>query len=128
MRIIVPAIGSRGDVQPYIALCQGLQEAGHNVQLATNPTLAALVDSYGVPVVPVGKPVDMDAGPQFVHRADLDSQRLAAAIERATSDKTVQDKAAIIGKCIRSEPDGVTEAVKWIEVYSVQVEPANSTA
>lgn len=61
MRIIVPAIGSRGDVQPYIALCQGLQEAGHNVQLATNPTLAALVDSYGVPVVPVGKPVDMAA-------------------------------------------------------------------
>ena len=61
MRIIVPAIGSRGDVQPYIALCQGLQEAGHDVQLATNPTLCSLVDSYGVPVVPVGKPVDMGA-------------------------------------------------------------------
>lgn len=61
MRIIVPAIGSRGDVQPYIALCQGLQDAGHQVQLATNPTLCPLVNSYGVPMVPVGKPVDMGA-------------------------------------------------------------------
>jgi UDP:flavonoid glycosyltransferase YjiC (YdhE family) len=59
MKIIVPAIGSRGDVQPFIALCQGLKEAGHQVTLATNPTLCSLVESYGVPVAPIGPPVDM---------------------------------------------------------------------
>ncbi|NMC80754.1 MAG: glycosyltransferase family 1 protein [Chloroflexi bacterium] len=59
MKIIVPAIGSRGDVQPYIALCQGLQRAGHAVTLVTNPTLVGLVQGYGVPCAPVGPAVDM---------------------------------------------------------------------
>ena len=59
MKIIVPAIGSRGDVQPYIALCQGLQRAGHQAILATNPSLCELVASYGVTCAPVGPAVDM---------------------------------------------------------------------
>jgi sterol 3beta-glucosyltransferase len=29
-------IGSRGDVQPYIALCKGLQADGHKVRIATH--------------------------------------------------------------------------------------------
>jgi UDP:flavonoid glycosyltransferase YjiC (YdhE family) len=61
MKIVVATIGSRGDVQPYINLCQGLQEAGHDVVLATNPTLRSLADSHGVTSVPVGPSVDMGA-------------------------------------------------------------------
>lgn len=61
MRIAVVTIGSRGDVQPYVNLCQGLQEAGHEVSLATNPTLCSLVDSHGVKSTPVGPAVDMGA-------------------------------------------------------------------
>jgi sterol 3beta-glucosyltransferase len=59
MKIIVCAIGSRGDVQPYLNLCQGLQEAGHAVTLATNPTLCSLAEAHGVNVAPVGPPIDM---------------------------------------------------------------------
>ena len=59
MRIVVATIGSRGDVQPYINLCQGLQEAGHDVILSTNPTLCSLADSHGVKSAPVGSAVDM---------------------------------------------------------------------
>jgi sterol 3beta-glucosyltransferase len=59
MKIIVATIGSRGDVQPYINLCQGLQAAGFDVQLATNPTLCPLAESHGVRASPVGRPVDM---------------------------------------------------------------------
>ncbi len=59
MKIVVATIGSRGDVQPYINLCQGLQEAGHAVTLATNPTLCALAEAHGVHSVPVGPAVDM---------------------------------------------------------------------
>jgi UDP:flavonoid glycosyltransferase YjiC (YdhE family) len=61
MKIVVATIGSRGDVQPYINLCQGLQEAGHQVVLATNPTLCSLATSHGVACVPVGPAVDMGA-------------------------------------------------------------------
>jgi sterol 3beta-glucosyltransferase len=59
MKIIVATIGSRGDVQPYINLCQGLLAAGHDVTLATNPTLCALAQAHGVPACPVGPAVDM---------------------------------------------------------------------
>lgn len=59
MNIVIATIGSRGDVQPYINLAQGLIAAGHNVHLASNPTLSSLVESHGVPFLPVGHPVDM---------------------------------------------------------------------
>ena len=61
MKIVVATIGSRGDVQPYINLCQGLQEAGHDVTLATNPTLCPLAGLHGVKSIPVGPPIDMGA-------------------------------------------------------------------
>ena len=59
MKIVIATIGSRGDVQPYINLAQGLIAAGHNVHLASNPTLSSLVESHGVPFLPVGHSVDM---------------------------------------------------------------------
>jgi len=59
MKITIATIGSRGDVQPYINLSQGLRDAGHEVVLATNPTLCPLVESHGVKSVPVGQAVDM---------------------------------------------------------------------
>lgn len=67
MKIIVATIGSRGDVQPYINLCQGLQEAGHSVTLATNPTLCPLAAAHGVNSAPVGPAVDMgEAGARLM--------------------------------------------------------------
>jgi len=36
MRITCLTIGSRGDVQPYIALCKGLQAEGHTTRIATH--------------------------------------------------------------------------------------------
>ena len=61
MKIIVATVGSRGDVQPYINLCQGLIAAGHKTILATNPTLCGLAEAHGVRTAPVGQPVDMGA-------------------------------------------------------------------
>ena len=48
MRIAIVTIGGRGDVQPYIALGQGLIRAGHTVRLATNKDFEDLVRSYGL--------------------------------------------------------------------------------
>src|SRR5579859_6873789 len=36
MQITLVAVGSRGDVQPFIALGAALQQSGHNVRLATH--------------------------------------------------------------------------------------------
>jgi len=59
MKIIIPTIGTRGDVQPYIALALGLMCAGHTVTLATHPCMRGLVESYGVTCAPMGPDIDI---------------------------------------------------------------------
>jgi sterol 3beta-glucosyltransferase len=48
LRITILTIGSRGDVQPYIALGIGLQRAGHTVRFATHAIFESWVRSYGL--------------------------------------------------------------------------------
>lgn len=49
MSIRILAFGSRGDVQPFIALGLGLQKAGVDVSLATALNFKSFVESYGLP-------------------------------------------------------------------------------
>lgn len=53
MRITIVTVGSRGDVQPYVALGRGLAEAGHRVLLATHRSFAAFVAEHGLAFAPV---------------------------------------------------------------------------
>ena len=48
--ITVLATGTRGDVQPFIALAYGLQQAGHHVHVVTNAIYESWVRSYGLDV------------------------------------------------------------------------------
>jgi sterol 3beta-glucosyltransferase len=49
MRIVMLAVGSRGDVQPFVALAEGLRSAGHDAIVATLPLYRELVESRGIP-------------------------------------------------------------------------------
>jgi UDP:flavonoid glycosyltransferase YjiC (YdhE family) len=53
MHITVLAHGSRGDVQPYVALARGLQNAGHSVRLAANTNFATLASDHGLEFFPL---------------------------------------------------------------------------
>ncbi len=59
MKFILPTIGSRGDVQPYIALASALQEAEHEAIVATHPCMRTLVESYQVNFAPIGPDIDI---------------------------------------------------------------------
>jgi len=59
MRIAIPTIGTRGDVQPFIALAQGLASAGHAVTLASHPLMRQLVETHGVVFAPMGPDIDL---------------------------------------------------------------------
>lgn len=48
MQITIVTVGSRGDVQPYVALGLGLEAAGHRVRLATHSPFAAFVRERGL--------------------------------------------------------------------------------
>ena len=49
MRIAIETLGTRGDVQPYLALARILQERGHIVQLAAPQQFAAMSEQNRVP-------------------------------------------------------------------------------
>lgn len=59
MRIVIPTIGSRGDVQPFIALAQGLVQSGHVVTLASHPVMKTLVESHGMAFAPIGPDINL---------------------------------------------------------------------
>jgi UDP:flavonoid glycosyltransferase YjiC (YdhE family) len=48
------AVGSRGDVQPYVALGLGLKAAGHEVRLATHADFERFVTEHGLDFHPIG--------------------------------------------------------------------------
>jgi sterol 3beta-glucosyltransferase len=53
MKITIAAIGSRGDVQPYIALGAGLQQAGFEASLSAPAMFGDLIGQYGLRHLPV---------------------------------------------------------------------------
>lgn len=53
MRVVVFTIGTRGDVQPYVALGKGLQAAGHEVVVATHEPFRQLVTQHGLGFRPI---------------------------------------------------------------------------
>jgi UDP:flavonoid glycosyltransferase YjiC (YdhE family) len=59
MKIVIPTIGSRGDVQPFIALAQGLILVGHTVTLGSHPVMRTLVESHGVSFEPIGPDINL---------------------------------------------------------------------
>ncbi|MEM0914594.1 MAG: glycosyltransferase [Planctomycetota bacterium] len=54
MRIRVLAIGTRGDVQPYVALSKALIARGHDVRIGGPDNFASWVEGHGVGYVPLG--------------------------------------------------------------------------
>lgn len=60
LRITCLTIGSRGDVQPYIALCKGLLAEGHRPKIATHNEFEPWVRKHGIDFQPVdGDPAEL---------------------------------------------------------------------
>ncbi len=53
MHVLILTIGSRGDVQPFVALGAGLIARGHRVTLATSPRFRSVVEDAGLTFAPV---------------------------------------------------------------------------
>lgn len=53
MRITIVTVGSRGDVQPYVALGVGFQAAGHQVRLATHDDFQSFIEEHGLGFAPL---------------------------------------------------------------------------
>jgi vancomycin aglycone glucosyltransferase len=54
MRVLFSTIGTRGDVQPLVALALHLKTLGHEARLCVPPDFKNWIESLGLPVIPMG--------------------------------------------------------------------------
>jgi vancomycin aglycone glucosyltransferase len=57
LKVVLAATGSRGDVQPTVALAMGLCAAGHEVTVCAPPDFESWVRRFGLPFAAVGRDV-----------------------------------------------------------------------
>jgi vancomycin aglycone glucosyltransferase len=57
MRVLLSTIGSRGDVQPLVALASELRELGQEVRLCAPPDFRDWIETLEIPFVPIGPEV-----------------------------------------------------------------------
>jgi sterol 3beta-glucosyltransferase len=85
MRVTIIALGTHGEVQPYIALGLGLKASGHEVRIATHDYYEAFVRGWALDFSPVeGNPRDVmesEAGLAFL-AADRNPIALARRLAR----------------------------------------------
>jgi sterol 3beta-glucosyltransferase len=80
VKITLLTYGSRGDVQPFIALAGGLQKVGHQVKLAAPQRFDSLARIYNVPFVPLA------GEPEVISRRLNDAGANLVGMVRAMSD------------------------------------------
>jgi vancomycin aglycone glucosyltransferase len=61
MRVLLSTIGSRGDVQPVVALALQLRELGQEVRICAPPDFGEWIGTLGIPFVPIGPEVRQTA-------------------------------------------------------------------
>lgn len=94
MRVTLLTVGSRGDVQPMVALGAGLKEAGHRVRLATHPRWESLVSRHDLEFAPLAeghlsRGAETEEGRRWIESG---SRRLPAAVGFVRDARSVARK------------------------------------
>jgi rhamnosyltransferase subunit B len=61
LNVLLPTLGSAGDVHPFLALGLALRERGHRATIITNPIFRPLIESRGLEFLPLGTLEDVES-------------------------------------------------------------------
>jgi UDP:flavonoid glycosyltransferase YjiC (YdhE family) len=99
LNIVIQIVGSRGDVQPFVALGKVLRSHGHRVRLATHPTFKGFVEDNGLEFYSIG------GDPAQLMAFMVKNPRLLPGVESLRAGdvgKRRKEMAEIIDGCWRS--------------------------
>ncbi|CAO2837577.1 unnamed protein product [Amaranthus hypochondriacus] len=82
MQIVMLIVGTRGDVQPFVAIGKRLQEYGHRVRLATHANFKEFVLASGLEFFPLGGDPKVLAGYMVKNKGFLPSEPSEIPIQR----------------------------------------------
>ena len=92
MRVLLSTIGSRGDVQPLVALALQLQAVGQEVRMCVPPDFRDWIDGLGITAVPIGPELRATASakpPSTAAPLSPDRRRQLAEATVATQFQTI---------------------------------------
>ena len=81
MRVLLSTIGSRGDVQPLVALAVELKALGHEVRLCVPPDFRDWIQGLGLPVTSIGPELRSTAKPKAAPAAPISPELRRQMIE-----------------------------------------------
>lgn len=102
LQIVMLIVGTRGDVQPFIAIGKRLQEYGHRVRLATHSNFKEFVKGSGLEFFPLGGDPKVLAGYMVKNKGFLPSEPSEIQIQRSQIKDIVF---SLLPACTDHDPD-----------------------
>ena len=103
MRVLFSTIGSRGDVQPLVALALHMKTLGHEVRACVPPDFREWMDSLGVPVTTIGPEVR-----KFAASKPIGTQR--------HNPPTAEQRRQMVEGTVAAQFDTITPAAKGCDI------------
>ncbi|KAJ4721477.1 Sterol 3-beta-glucosyltransferase ugt80a2 [Melia azedarach] len=102
LQIVMLIVGTRGDVQPFIAIGKRLQEDGHRVRLATHSNFKEFVMGSGLEFFPLGGDPKVLAGYMVKNKGFLPSGPSEIPIQRSQLKEIIY---SLLPACRDPDPD-----------------------
>ncbi|KAK4273613.1 hypothetical protein QN277_021983 [Acacia crassicarpa] len=102
LQIVMLIVGTRGDVQPFVAIGKRLQEYGHRVRLATHTNFKDFVLNAGLEYFPLGGDPKILAGYMVKHKGFLPSGPSEIPLQRKQMKDIVY---SLLPACKDPDPD-----------------------
>lgn len=97
MQVLLSTIGTRGDVQPILALALELRALGHQARLCVAPNFQEWIESYGLECVPIGPDLKKLTGGSVPDKPVLPSREQLQQL----ADATVRGQFQVIAEAAR---------------------------
>ncbi|XVE78055.1 hypothetical protein DITRI_Ditri13aG0113500 [Diplodiscus trichospermus] len=102
LQIVMLIVGTRGDVQPFIAIGKRLQDYGHRVRLATHSNFKEFVLTAGLEFYPLGGDPKVLAGYMVKNKGFLPSGPSEISIQRNQIKEIIH---SLLPACKEPDPD-----------------------
>ncbi|WP_437283754.1 glycosyltransferase [Sorangium sp. So ce375] len=97
MRVLLTGVGTRGDVQPVVALAVEMRRRGHDVRLCVPPNFIDWVGGLGFTATPIGIAMRQPSGAAAAQAAPPTPEQLRALLEHLARDQFDATAAAAEG-------------------------------
>jgi vancomycin aglycone glucosyltransferase len=115
MQVLLSSIGSRGDVQPIVALGLELQALGHRARLCVAPNFKEWIESYGLECTPIGPDLKKLTGGTVPGKPALPSPEQLQKM----ADESVRAQFQVIGEATRGCDLAVAAGALQIALRSI---------